>query len=65
MTFEYTFTSIVPDFLLSSSYDSTQLTDEEKEQLDKLRTEKSLFVQDLLLSSLAHSDTSSESSDET
>ena len=47
------------------SYEGAQLTDEEKEQLDRLRTEKSLFVQDLLLSSLAHSDTSSDSSEET
>ena len=45
------------------SYGLPQLPEEEQERLEQQRADKSLFVQELLLSTLMYSDSSSDSSD--
>lgn len=51
-------------YALVCSYDLPDPSEEEKVELEKRRTDKSLFVQELLLSTLAHLDSSSSSSSE-
>ena len=43
------------------SYSLPEPSEEEKAKLEKKRTDKSMFVQELLLSTLAHLDSSSSS----
>ena len=45
------------------SYSLPQLSEEEQETLEQQRADKSLFAQELLLSTLVYSDSSSDSSD--
>ena len=56
--------SPLPTFLLSSC-EQQKLSEEEQVEVERLQVDRSLFVQDLLLSSLAFSDSSSDSSEET
>lgn len=50
--------------LCSCSYDVPEPSEEEKVELDKKRTDKSKFVQELLLSTLAYLDSSSSNSED-
>lgn len=47
----------------SCSYDVPEPSEEEKVELERKRTDKSKFVQELLLSTLAYLDSSSSSDD--
>jgi len=51
------------DKYLLTNYGLPQLPEEEQERLEQQRADKSLFVQELLLSTLMYSDSSSDSSD--
>ena len=61
----YEFLPLPPPYthVHTHSYSLPQLSQEEQDKVERQRADKSLFAQELLLSTLVYSDSSSDSSD--